>query len=177
MNIFYLDTNRHTNVQYHVDRHVMKMPIETTQMLSTVLRERFNVVAPTEGPDRIYKSVYTTHPCTRWVGENYDNFIWTWLFGTALCDEYTHRYGKVHACRQVLDTILDLTPRWVASDAPIMSYRPKCVRAEFKQYDTVTAYRLQYITTKARLHSWTNRPVPDFVQDQSWAKEITQCTR
>lgn len=172
MNIFYLDTDRHVSVSYHVDRHVMKMPIETTQMLSTVLRERFNVVAPTEGTGKIYKSVYVTHPCTRWVGETHNNFIWTWLFGVALCDEYTHRYGKVHACRQVLDTIFDLTPKADSWTYNGITYRPKCVRAEFKQFDTVTAYRLQYITTKARLHSWTNREVPDFVQDQSWAKEV-----
>jgi hypothetical protein len=173
MNIFYLHTDRFMNAQYHVDRHVMKMPIETTQMLSTVLRERFNVDAPTDGPGKIYRSAYITHPCTRWVGETYDNFVWTWFFGTALCDEFLHRYGKVHACRQVLSTISNIMPSpdtWPGD--PAMTPRPKCVAPEFKHLDVITAYRMQYITKKARLHSWTNRPVPNFVQDQSWTEEV-----
>lgn len=172
MNIFYLHTNQHMNAQYHVDQHVVKMPIEVAQMLSTNLRERFNVVAPFEGPNRIYKSVYVTHPCTEWVGETYDNFVWTWHYGVSLCAEYTHRYGKVHATRQVLSNILDLQPSGDSWPYSGLTYRPKCVRAEFKGYDTVTAYRLQYITTKQRLHKWTNRNTPDFVQDQSWTKEV-----
>ncbi len=162
------------NVQYHVDQHVMKMPIETTQMLSTVLRERFQINAPTEGPERIYRSAYITHPCTRWTGASYDNFMWMWFFGVALCHEFRHRYGKRHATRQVLTTISDMIPnmRWHGNFT--MTERPKCVAPEFKQYDVITAYRLQYVTKKTRLFEWTNRPVPPFVIDQSWREELVQ---
>ncbi len=173
MNIFYLHTDRDMNAQYHVDRHVVKMPIETTQMLSTVLRERFNIVAPTDGPGRVYKSVYITHPCTRWVGETYDNFMWTWFFGVALCDEYQYRYGKVHGCRQVLSTIADLQPSadsW--PEGRELTYRPKCVAPEYKRFDHVIAYRLQYIHKKTRLFAWTKRPVPHWIKNLDWIKEV-----
>jgi hypothetical protein len=163
------------NVQYHVNQHVMKMPIETTQMLSTVLRERFQMDVPEEGTGKIYRSAYVTHPCTRWTGASLENFVWMWFFGVALCDEFKYRYGKEHATRQVLSTIRKIMPhetQWHGSY--LMTDRPKCVAPEFKEFDVITAYRLQYVTKKTRLFNWTNREVPPFVQDQSWKEELVR---
>jgi hypothetical protein len=58
MNIFYLDQELDKIAEYHADRHVIKMPVESAQMCSTVARERCGI-------DVGYKSVFINHPCTR----------------------------------------------------------------------------------------------------------------
>ena len=86
MNIFLLDYDHETCAQYHCDKHVVKMPLESTQMLSTV-HWRHNA----EGP---YLPVHQKHPCTLWAGQTVENYKWLWRLGIALCKEYTFRYEK-----------------------------------------------------------------------------------
>jgi hypothetical protein len=173
MNIFYLDDDPIKSARAHVDKHVVKMPVETAQMLSTTLRE-MGVNAPDEGTDKLYQVSYAWHPCTKWVGRSYENFRWTCKFGLALCHEYTHRYGRFHAAEQVFSTIIKLVDSVPISAWPEIGIteRPKCVAPEFKQYDPVTAYRLQYLAKKTRLFHWTNRPMPKWIEDTSWTKEV-----
>ena len=101
MNIFILDWQHKTCAEYHCDKHVVKMPLETTQMLSTV-HWRYN----NDGP---YLPVHQKHPCTLWAGQTVENYIWLWKLGIALCEEFTHRYDKVHSCERIL-AILRLPP-------------------------------------------------------------------
>ena len=174
MNIFYLHTDRHMNASYHVDQHVRKMAIETAQMLCTNLRVRFGVEAPFDGPERLHRPAYINHPCTEWVGETFDNFVWTWMFGTALCDEFLYRFGKEHGVREVYSTVLSHQQMYQENWGNVsgMTDRPKCVAPEFKRFDTMTAYRLQYLAKKRRLFEWTARPVPHWIEDTSWVKEL-----
>ena len=173
MNIFYLHTDTNMNTSYHVDQHVRKMAIETAQMLCTNLRVKFRVEAPFEGPERLHRPAYINHPCTEWVGETFDNFAWTWLFGVDLCNEFSYRWNKPHGVRDVYTNILALQPD-PDKFGPIhgMTERPKCVAPEFKQFDHITAYRLQYLAKKRRLFEWTARPVPHWIEDTSWVKEL-----
>jgi len=71
------------------DRHVVKMALETAQILSTVAG----------GP---YKPTHARHPCTLWAGESRANGEWLAAHGLALCDEYARRFGKLHGCRLVI---------------------------------------------------------------------------
>ena len=68
MNIFFLDDNPKLSAQMQCDKHVVKMILETAQMLSTSARAR--------GHDVVYKSAYPKHPMTLWVGQSPDNFAW-----------------------------------------------------------------------------------------------------
>ena len=70
MNIFHLDKNPITCAEYHCDKHVVKMILETAQMLSTAYRKNFN-----DG-EKLYKSAYPNHPITLWVGSTGENFFW-----------------------------------------------------------------------------------------------------
>ena len=72
MNIFYLDPDIQKCVELHCDKHVVKMPLETTQMLCTV-HYRY-------GGDAPYKPVHAKHPCTLWAGNFYLNYRWLWDF-------------------------------------------------------------------------------------------------
>ena len=89
MNIFFLDENPKHAAQMQCDKHVVKMTVETAQMLSTAARA--------QGHDVGYLSAYPKHPMTLWVGQSPHNFAWTIIHGLELCKEYTFRYNKTHA--------------------------------------------------------------------------------
>jgi hypothetical protein len=158
MNIFILHDDPEVCARYHVDKHVVKMIVESAQMLSTVMRERADI-------DFGYKACYINHPCTRWVGETFDNWHWLLKLGIQLGREYTHRFGKRHATSDVLLGVRDHMHRMmtVLGDDGMTPFYP-CVSERFKKYDPVTAYRLYYYFQKVRLHKWTKREVPHFIK-------------
>lgn len=92
MNIFRPSPSPLDSARALADRHVIKMALETTQILSTL----------TGGP---YKPTHANHPCTLWAGESRANAAWLLAHGQELCAEYSRRFGKVHRCAAVLDAI------------------------------------------------------------------------
>jgi hypothetical protein len=152
MNIFLLDWDIQQCAEWHCDKHIVKMPLETTQMLSTVHWRYTN-----DGP---YLPVHAKHPCTLWAGETRDNYFWLWKLGIALCEEYTYRYSRVHACENVLYGIkyppIPLQTRG-------FSKFPQAMPDEYKNEDPIMAYRQYYINDKARICRWKNRPIPPFM--------------
>ena len=94
MNIFVIDKNPRTAARQLCDRHVVKMALETAQILSAVAHQKgFN--AP-------YKISHQKHPCTIWAGKSFGNWRWLVAHGLAVCDEYTRRYGRTHKSREVI---------------------------------------------------------------------------
>ena len=91
MNIFYLDSRPHVAAKDHCDKHVVKMILESAQMLCTAHRELDGDV-----PDVFYKSTHKNHPSTIWARSKAGNYRWLYDLFVSLCDEYTYRYGKVH---------------------------------------------------------------------------------
>ena len=149
MTIFALSTRAEEAALWHCDRHVVKMPLESAQILSTVVRGL--------GGEARYKPTHKNHPCTLWAGECSGNYEWLVQLGLALCNEYTHRYGKRHACEAVI--------REVSAPLPALRIAPRGAFAlampeEYKQADAVESYRAYYRGEKQHLHSWKNRQPP-----------------
>ena len=120
MNLFYLDENLDKCAEYHVDKHIVKMPLEVAQILCTsiwidkflgfvpralnkeerdVLNEekaKIKHLPPAERPITPYLPMMYNHPCTIWARSSLDNHEWTHCYGNALNDEYRYRYGKEH---------------------------------------------------------------------------------
>ena len=94
MNIFALSCDPILAAQNHADRHVVKQSLESAQLLSTVFSSL--------GGKTRYKPTHKNHPCTLWAGECSGNYEWLVELGLALCDEYTYRYGREHACGAVI---------------------------------------------------------------------------
>ena len=94
MNIFFLNKDPVLAARAQCDKHVVKMVLETTQMLSTA--------AIRNGRRAIYQSAYPNHPMTKWVGNTKDNYMWAYEHAVALSKEYTARYGKFHACHKII---------------------------------------------------------------------------
>jgi len=142
MNIFFLDKNPNVAAYKQCDKHVVKMVLETAQMLSTAARRH--------GKDLGYKSAYPNHPMTLWVGDNLDNYVWTVEHGKALAIQYTIRFGKTHKSESV---IKKLDVFW--GDSSKITTPPLCMPDEFKQDDFVKAYKKYYVH---KLASWKIPP-------------------
>ena len=105
MNIFVTDPDPVKSAQVLPDKHIVKMPLETCQMLSIVASEKwghgFGVLPKLNGePYKTDKGAFRNHPCTVW---SQINFRWLIEHGLALCAEYTHRYGKTHSCQYTIE--------------------------------------------------------------------------
>ncbi|MBN2080871.1 hypothetical protein JW859_01565 [bacterium] len=105
MNIFVLHTDPVRAARYHCDRHVVKMTLETAQLLSTALAvENPAQAAQLQATGLIYKPTHQNHPCSRWAAESLANFRWLARLGLALADEYSYRYsGRVHKSSAVIE--------------------------------------------------------------------------
>ena len=152
MNIFVTDPSPTLSAQCLPDKHVVKMPLETCQMLSIVCSDKwghgYGKLHRTNGePYKTDKGAFRNHPCTVWANESIINTWWLVSHGMALCQEYTHRYGKVHSCEKTIleaGSIIPLQPPTLPKSFT------RAMPDEFKHntsYDTFTAYK-NYISSK-----------------------------
>ena len=97
MNIFILDENPKKCAEYHNDKHVVKMILETAQLLCGV---HHMVESKLDVP---YKLSHKNHPCSIWARECIENYVWLCDLGMELCLEYTYRYGKRHKSQDIIE--------------------------------------------------------------------------
>ncbi|MDD1782885.1 pyrimidine dimer DNA glycosylase/endonuclease V [Enterovibrio sp. ZSDZ35] len=150
MNIFVLDHDIEKCAQFHCDQHVVKMILESVQILCTALNKK--------GFDTPYKSTHIKHPCVLWVEESYDNFLWLTSLTVALNDEYRWRYDKAvdHKSMSILPEISELTYPSIGL-TPFAQAMPQPYKV---MDDPVTAYRQFYMGDKKSFAKWTKRSVP-----------------
>lgn len=154
MNIFVLDNDVQKAAQYHVDKHVVKMPLETAQILSSALR--LNGVDSND----LYRLTHKHHPCVKWAASNRDNFNWLCKFGYQICNEYTYRYGKLHKSFDVICRAEGLQD--YINHLGIMTQHPKAMPQKYNVGDVVESYRQYYINEKRHLANWKKRDKPDW---------------
>jgi len=152
MNIFYLDSDPKVCAQYHVDKHVVKMILETAQLLSTT-----HWVTGSEGP---YRVTHKNHPSAIWARSNKSNYVWLCELGMELCKEYTYRYEKTHKTQQHLE--------WLSNNIPSLpegNFTPPTLAMpeNFMCEDNIKSYRKYYMYGKKHLHSWKKREIPAFI--------------
>ena len=145
MNIFYFYDCPNKSAQAQPDKMLVKMPLETAQMLCTAHREL-------DGDDYadevgLYKRAYWNHPCTIWARECYDNYKWLYEHFIALGDEYTFRYGKTHASITKLKDALYFHPDNI-EDKEGMTTLAQAMPEEYKDEDPTVAYRNYCINEK-----------------------------
>ena len=97
------------------DRHITTMALECCQMLSIVASpwyHSYGTLGKTDGtPYETKKGAFRNHPCTKWAADTVDNAYWLIKWGLNLCDEYTLRYNKTHACENTLIQAYYLFPK------------------------------------------------------------------
>ena len=145
MNIFYLDKDPVKAAKYQYNKHVVKMILESAQMLCTA-HHHFN-----NGDNVPYKKAHYNHPSTIWVRDNCENYAWLYRHMMALGKEYTKRYGKTHLTITKCSEPLGKSP----PDMPWFGFTqpPQCMPDEYKNKCSVQAYWNYYIGEK---HSVAN---------------------
>lgn len=163
MNIFLLDMDPAACAQAHFDRHIVKMPLELAQMLSTAAVARGDRSMP-------YRGTHKNHPMTKWVGASRQNFEFTIRLGLALCDEYKYRYARTHACQRVIHMAQDLPSSLWAGDESDATEFPQVMPEVLRiPGNPVEAYRTLYVFGKAeRMRCWKRRDPP------AWFPEIAE---
>ncbi len=152
MNIFILDYDIKKCAEYHADQHVVKMILESTQMLCTVLHEN--------GMEAPYKSTHRHHPCTIWAGTSLANWQWLRSLAENLNQEFKFRFNhsKDHSSAVVARRL----PAPPIEDAGLTEFVQAMPDAYRVPGDAVLAYRRFYIAEKSRFATWTKRPAPDW---------------
>jgi hypothetical protein len=143
------------------DAHVVKMIVESCQILSTVNHLRGNPIG--------YKPTHINHPCVKAVSNNIHNEKWLLNHCRSLINEYHYRYGKVHASVPVLEKLSKMVPddNW---NEQSLSF-PKCMDDDCKvggdDLDSVVnSYRNYYNSKKKTMFRFTykKRNVPEFIR-------------
>ena len=160
MNIFHLDKNPKICAEYHCDKHVVKMILETAQMLSTAYQKHCG------DDDNLYKSAYPKHPMTIWVSNSIENYKYTLILGTELGKQYTKRYRKIHKSSNIINLLRGIGRVWnVEDNFPSVNFTrpPLCMPDEYKSDDYIQSYRNYYIGDKKRFARYTSVDTPEFM--------------
>ncbi len=152
MNIFFLDTDVKKCAEYHCDKHVVKMILETAQLLCSA-----HHINPQDSLQVPYKLSHKNHPCSIWVRESFSNYLYLCELGLELCKEYTYRYGKRHKSQDVIEWCV--TNKVTICDKGFTD-PPKAMPDEYKVKDAVQSYRNYYMGEKKSFAVWKKREIP-----------------
>lgn len=183
MNIFFLHSSPVKAAQSMCDKHVVKMILESCQMLSTAHR----VIDGTEYLEKtkngrnikrwklknkkmesaLYKATHYNHPSAVWVRQSLANYSWLLVHTRELLKEYSLRYGKKHKCEEIIP-FLENPPEGLKGDhcTPFVKaiseeIYPECIGIS----DPIKAYRLYYNLKNKRQFqmTWKNRKTPAWI--------------
>ena len=140
MNIFYLDKDPVKAAQLQYNKHVVKMILESAQMLCTAHRYYGNEDVP-------YKTAHLNHPSTIWCRQNSNQYRWLYKHMIALGNEYTERYGKKHLTITKCRIPLMFFPQFMPCNQEF-EQPPQCMPDEYKDECSVKAYWNYYIGEK-----------------------------
>lgn len=185
MNIFVLDRDPARAAYMMCDKHVVKMVTESAQLLSTAHRvlDGTMVMKPSvsgkrmvphfdlyEGSDDLemelilYKANHINHPCSVWARSSSANYDWLYNHFVALCEEYTSRYSKYHACDIKLLQPLRNKPRNIPTGT--LTEFAQAMPDDCKQNDVALAYQSYYNKYKSGFAKWKLGNVPEWFEGE-----------
>ena len=172
MNIFYLDKDPVKAAEMSCDKHVIKMILESAQMLCSAKRrldgieyyaktkngrkiKRYRLENPNEEAV-IYKAGWLNHPSTQWVMKSAYNYRWLYNHMMALNEEYKKRYNKNvdHVSIQKLKDLLKEPPKNANLNAIGTDATPAMPDECIVPGDSVASYRKYYIMKENRFATW-----------------------
>lgn len=155
MNIFTLDSNLELCAKYHNNSHVVKMPVEYTQLLSAAHHIHNTAIA-----GKVYAMSHVNHPCTNWVAGSEGAYSYVLSLLDAVSKEYYHRYGRVHkSYSEQYERLSSFNP----SPDVATPLQPLCMPDQYKvEGDVVQSYRNYYLGDKRLLAGWAKRNDPEW---------------
>jgi len=184
MNIFVLSRNPIEAARMHCDKHVVKMIVESSQMLSTAHRVLDGVCHIERSKSNrnvkryrlddyrehiLYKATHVNHPSNIWTRESSANYVWHYHLFVELCEQFTLRYGKIHKTDRLLRRTLERLPDNIDWRGGLTPFRlainvPECI-----QTDPVRSYRMFYKTKQSRFNmKWTKIKQPEWFYENSY---------
>jgi len=143
MNIFYLDKDPVKAAQVQYNKHVVKMILESAQMLCTA----HHCYGDKDQVENVpYKQAHLNHPSTVWTRRSKSTYMWLYNHMMALGDEYTKRYGKTHLSITKCKDFLAIPPRHIQGDD--WCQPPQAMPDEYKDECSIQAYWNYYIGEK-----------------------------
>lgn len=191
MNIFVLSLNPKEAAKWHVDKHVVKMILETCQLLYSAhwAIGRPEVLGPASlspmglsklqktliipesmvsAPDGGYRPVHIHHPCAVWTRRTIGNYMWLCRLGIELLTEFEWRYGHKHKCEKHINWLEKNPPDKIRQFglSPFAIAMDPIYRIST---NPVECYRYFYKTSKAErgLIEYTRRNCPDWLVDSA----------
>jgi hypothetical protein len=163
MNIFCLDQDPKKAARYLCDAHVIKMIVESAQMLANCFTlERLAADdCPRNSSGNARSHGYSNHPCTRWAMESSSNMNWLILHALSMCHEKKRRYGGGHFSESFIrwcdlrynDSLVPLGG--LTDFAIAISDQQQCRKHQgFDGLTAVEKYRLYYIYDKSSFAKW-----------------------
>jgi len=155
MNIFVLDEDIEKCAQYHCNQRVVKMILESVQMLCMALNKK--------GFSTPCKSTHIKHPCVLRVEQSFGNYSWLKNLALALNDKYRFRFERDadHKSIRVLNEISS----YHYQEQGLTGFTQAMPDKYKVPGDAVKAYRQFYLGEKMAFAKWTKRPVPEWVRD------------
>ena len=158
----------------HNDKHTVKMILEYAQLLSTahrVLDGNISVGKSSSGRKKtsyvlmdqrdsvLYSATHNNHPSAIWVRQSESHYRWLFGLWIDLMDEYTFRYGKVHASARLIG-YLNKPPQNIEFGNGFKEPPPAMPEDIRIPGDSIASYRNYYIKSKSHLANWKKRSVP-----------------
>lgn len=166
MNIFVLDRCPREAAKMHCNKHVIKMILESCQLLYCVIyildESILDHVEEINGLPA-YKMTHVNHPCAIWARQSKANYKWLLDLAKALMEEKRYRYpeNQPHLCEKHilgLEYALDALP-W-----DNMDLTPWAKAHPYKSMENVVdSYRHYYIMDKQRMLQYTLREKPSWL--------------
>lgn len=195
MNIFVLHWKPRKAARWHVDKHCIKMLLETCQLLYTAHWILFypdlkNCKSPQalakahkklEVPEYMwqaplcitsnepgYRPCHVNHPCAKWTRVCSGNYLWLAELGLELAKEFRHRFKKEHSCEAHIKWLFDNLPLSIRM-LPRRGF-PIAMADEYKiSTNPIVCYRHYYRTSKQErgLIKYTRRHIPHWLEPTS----------
>jgi hypothetical protein len=172
MNIFFLSGNPRRCARWHCDKHVVKMILESTQILYTAHHVNGgSVVVETTAPickttgKRGYKKHAAKHPSVRWASASLAHYVWLCRMALCLVDEHQYRFGPTarHSCAEHLEWLRAHPPPGLVGKTAWLSDPTPAMPAEYKVHETIVeCYWAYYKGAKKErgLFKWSRRRTP-----------------
>ena len=162
MNIFFLSFIPSEAAKLHCDKHVVKMILESTQLLYSA----HWVLNPENVPANAYKIAHKNHPCSIWVRKSLSNYMWLASLAWWLCKEYQYRYGeeRTHKSEPHIVWLLYNPPKSIPFC--VFTQPAQAMPDEYKQENVIKAYETFYLESKHKTRGivkYTRRPWPEFL--------------
>ena len=183
MNIFALHESPEVSAEMACDKHVVKMILESTQLLCTAHRvlDGVEYTDLTKNGRKIkrwrldddvkenllYKAGWLKHPSTVWLMQSAFNYNWLYRHMMALNNEYKLRYNhtKDHMCVEKLGILLSIPPKNSPLNVMGTDATPAMPEECKVPGDSVASYRKYYIMKKHRFATWKNKLPPKWYSE------------